>query len=112
MTYAEKLRDPRWQKKRLKILERDKWTCLACGSTKKTLEVHHAKYAGEDPWDTPDGFLVTLCGACHGQEHGKEPSSAYGFARVIADASLAAIRTAIQEGRPVLPATGEASHGR
>lgn len=27
MTYAEKLKDPRWQKKRLRILERDAFAC-------------------------------------------------------------------------------------
>lgn len=26
-TYAEKLKDPRWQKRRLEIFERDDWTC-------------------------------------------------------------------------------------
>ena len=26
-TYKQKLKDPRWQKKRLKVLERDDWKC-------------------------------------------------------------------------------------
>ncbi len=30
MTYAEQLKDPRWQKRRLEILQRDEWRCL-CG---------------------------------------------------------------------------------
>lgn len=30
MTYSQKLRDPRWQKKRLEILERDSFTCQHC----------------------------------------------------------------------------------
>ena len=38
-TYLEKLKDPRWQKKRLEILERDGWKCMACGEKEKTLRV-------------------------------------------------------------------------
>jgi len=30
-TYGEKLKDPRWQKKRLGLLEKADWTCLFCG---------------------------------------------------------------------------------
>ena len=31
MGYSEKLKDPRWQKKRLEILERDNFRCQYCG---------------------------------------------------------------------------------
>lgn len=64
MTYAEKLKDPRWQRKRLEILERDGWACRRCTSTTKTLHVHHLKY-GRDPWSVDDALLITLCDACH-----------------------------------------------
>lgn len=65
-TYAEKLRDPRWQKKRLKILERDKFKCCRCKSSKKTLNVHHGYYEwGKDPWDYEDWTLSTVCEDCH-----------------------------------------------
>lgn len=67
MTYADKLRDPRWQKKRLKILERDDWTCQWCGDSKKTLHIHHTKYLKE-PWDVEDEFLITVCETCHKSE--------------------------------------------
>lgn len=33
MSYAEQLKDPRWQKKRLEILNRDEWKCTWCLST-------------------------------------------------------------------------------
>ncbi len=70
-TYAEKLRDPRWQKKRLEILERDEWTCQLCGDKETTLVVHHRWYRkGKDPWDYPDNCLATLCESCHEQETG------------------------------------------
>lgn len=65
-TYSEKLRDPRWQKKRLQILDRDKWRCTDCFADDKTLHVHHLDYeSGAEPWDYPDHYLVTLCEECH-----------------------------------------------
>lgn len=64
ISYSEKLRDPRWQKKRLEILSRDKWTCLECGEMEKTLHVHHLYYCG-NPWDVPSFALRTLCESCH-----------------------------------------------
>jgi Mg2+ and Co2+ transporter CorA len=66
MTYAEKLKDPRWQKKRLEIMSRDKFTCRSCGDSSKTLNVHHCYYTkGAMPWDYPDSALVTYCERCH-----------------------------------------------
>lgn len=65
MTYSEKLRDPRWQKKRLQILERDGWACCACKSTTNNLQVHHLIYAKCDPWDYKPEALQTLCDSCH-----------------------------------------------
>lgn len=67
MTYSEKLKDPRWQKKRLKILERDEFSCKSCGDTEKTLNVHHIAY-DTNPWDTEDKLLITLCEECHEAE--------------------------------------------
>lgn len=65
-TYAEKLRDPRWQKKRLEILERDEWRCRRCGDPTKTLHVHHGYYEpGYEPWDYDSRTMWTLCEECH-----------------------------------------------
>lgn len=67
--YNEKLRDPRWQQKRLKVLERDGWKCKACGSKTIELHVHHINYVwGGDPWDASDDDLVSLCSECHNFE--------------------------------------------
>lgn len=72
--YAKKLLDPRWQKKRLEIFERDKFTFQICESTENTLHVHHRYYIwGNDPWDYPSESLVTLCDECHGQEEYLKP---------------------------------------
>jgi hypothetical protein len=64
MSYSEKLKDPRWQKKRLEVFNRDKFACLCCGRKDQTLHVHHLRYAAE-PWDTPMDHLETLCEQCH-----------------------------------------------
>lgn len=64
MTYTEKLSDPRWQKKRLQVLNRDGFACTFCGDTKTTLHVHHEKY-NKEPWDAELAYLTTLCKHCH-----------------------------------------------
>lgn len=63
--YSEKLKHPLWQKKRLEILEAANWRCSACGVEDKTLHVHHLRYAGDNPWDTPNELLECLCETCH-----------------------------------------------
>lgn len=64
--YWEKLKDPRWQKRRLEIMERDNFRCQGCGDQDKTLHVHHKIYErGKDPWDYEDNILVTYCEDCH-----------------------------------------------
>lgn len=63
-TYSEKLKSPKWQKKRLAILNRDKFTCLGCNDTETELHVHHVKYTKE-PFDAPNKDLQTLCKHCH-----------------------------------------------
>lgn len=69
MTYAEKLKDPRWQKKRLEILNRDSFTCRKCKDTKTTLHVHHTTYSSHmEPWEIPSEWLITLCSECHESE--------------------------------------------
>lgn len=69
-SYQDALRDPRWQKKRLKILERDGWKCVECNAEDKPLHVHHSYYhpGFEGPWAYPDHSLLTLCEECHSVE--------------------------------------------
>lgn len=84
MTYKEKLLDPRWQKKRLSILNRDEFTCKHCNSKDKTLHVHHLDYlALKDPWDYSDEFLLTLCHECHEEETKERPSDEKHILRAI-----------------------------
>ncbi len=66
MTYAEKLKDPRWQKKRLEVMERDDFKCKLCNDDSKTLHVHHKSYQyGKEPWDYELDNFTTLCYDCH-----------------------------------------------
>lgn len=65
-SYSAKLRDPRWQKKRLEVLSEAKFTCQDCGATDKELHIHHAYYIrGKEPWQYPGTLLTVLCKDCH-----------------------------------------------
>jgi hypothetical protein len=67
MNYKQKLLDPRWQKMRLNVLQRDDWSCQICESKEKTLHVHHIEYHPmiENPWEYEEDSLLTLCCECH-----------------------------------------------
>jgi len=64
--YWEKLKDPRWQRKRLEVMQRDDFKCVWCKSDDSELHVHHGFYRrGAEPWEHDDGELWTLCRKCH-----------------------------------------------
>ena len=66
VSYSEKLRDPRWQRRRLEIMGRDSFSCRRCLAEHITLNVHHRWYeSGKEPWEAEDAALVTLCEDCH-----------------------------------------------
>lgn len=66
-TYVDLLKDPRWQKKRLEVMERDKFMCTSCQSDETTLNVHHVVPYRKDtkPWEYENDELITLCEDCH-----------------------------------------------
>lgn len=71
--YWELLRDPRWQRRRLEIMERADFACEECGDNLSTLNVHHKVYRkGAAPWEYADQELITLCEQCHEAHHGLE----------------------------------------
>lgn len=67
-SYSEKLKHPKWQKKRLEILNRDKFTCQSCKAEDKTLHIHHFQYDNVEPWEYENYKLITLCEKCHEHE--------------------------------------------
>jgi len=67
--YIERLKNPKWQKLRLDVMQRDNFMCIACGDRESTLNVHHKYYKKNfEPWDYPKESLVTLCQQCHERE--------------------------------------------
>ena len=72
-TYRTKLQDPKWQKKRLEIMQRDDWKCMHCNDKTTMLSVHHKTYFDDrEPWEYDDNLLVTLCQPCHDWIHKME----------------------------------------
>lgn len=71
------LQDPRWQRKRLEIMDRDGWMCVACGASDKELHVHHLRYTGRD-WEASNEDLQTLCHECH-DKLGEHPKGGVGY---------------------------------
>lgn len=75
MDYKEQIKSPKWQKRRLEILQRDGFTCQVCGCKDKTLHVHHTVYIKDhNIWEYKDNQLITLCEECHEYEHMMEES--------------------------------------
>jgi hypothetical protein len=69
-SYAEKLLDPRWQKKRLEALNAAGFACSSCAATTITLHVHHKEYVkGREPWEYALDELEVLCAVCHSERH-------------------------------------------
>jgi 5-methylcytosine-specific restriction endonuclease McrA len=71
MKYSEKLKDPRWQKRRYEIIKQRKSTCEMCGYIGSKLNIHHLRYDGE-PWESKDEDLMLLCKECHRKKHRPE----------------------------------------
>jgi hypothetical protein len=70
LTYAEQLKSPLWQRKRLEMLEASGWECTECGTKETTLHVHHRQYIkGKMPWEYENTQLAVLCEDCHSEEH-------------------------------------------
>lgn len=62
-----------WKRKRKQVLERDNWECQKCkerGGYSKATTVHHIKHLTDRPdLALTDSNLVSLCSACHNEEH-------------------------------------------
>lgn len=68
MTYSEKLKDPRWQQKRLEVMQSAGFKCQMCGDAESTLHIHHVNYRkGAKPWEYELHELKCFCEHCHEQ---------------------------------------------
>jgi len=71
-SYSQKLKDPRWQRRRLEVFERDNFSCVVCRCKTKELQVHHVDYIpGVDTWEYPLDMLMTLDVDCHKEQQGR-----------------------------------------
>lgn len=83
MNYVDQLRHPKWQEKRLRILDRDNWTCSFCGNKEDILHVHHKEYSkGKKAWEYDNDNFISLCEHCHdilewAKKAGEEITSTY-----------------------------------
>lgn len=68
--YLDKLKDPRWQRKRLELMQSAGFRCQSCGDTEDSLNIHHVYYEKDaDPWSYPDNAYMVLCSRCHERWH-------------------------------------------
>jgi len=64
--YKDEIRDPRWQRKRLEIMNRDDFRCQLCKTSSNHLNVHHLYYLPKYKiWEYDNEAYVTLCESCH-----------------------------------------------
>ena len=72
MNYKEQIKSPKWQKKRLEVLELRGFKCEECKCEDKQLHVHHRFYIkGRKYWEYDNDVLQVLCEDCHQKEHEK-----------------------------------------
>jgi hypothetical protein len=69
-TYLEKLKDPRWQRKRLEAMQAAEFRCQWCQDDSTSLNVHHKDYLkGHEVWEYDIEQLAVLCEVCHKSGH-------------------------------------------
>lgn len=70
MNYAQQIKHPMWQKKRLEVLEANNFECEDCGAKEEELHVHHPFYRrGAMIWQYEASELQCLCHKCHKDAH-------------------------------------------
>jgi hypothetical protein len=63
------MRHPKWQKRRLEVLDIFNFTCTQCRAGDLELHVHHKIYrTGAKPWEYDDIELTVICKPCHEKE--------------------------------------------
>ena len=84
-TFAEQIKHPNWQRKRLEVLDDAGWECENCGATDVTLNVHHKQYIkGRMYWEYERHELECLCEGCHKAHHENQD----GLRRLLAEVDV------------------------
>ncbi len=95
MSYAERLKHPKWQRRRLEIMSLADFKCQKCAADDKPLHVHHKLYRdGAEPWDYADTELICLCETCHDFEHVPVHSAAE---MAVMESRLAVVRECLSD---------------
>lgn len=84
--YRSKYDDPRWQKMRLEIMQRDSFRCRDCGNSHNKLNVHHCRYV-RNPWEVEPIFLLTLCESSHEKRQELENAAKLAMALIFAQST-------------------------
>jgi 5-methylcytosine-specific restriction endonuclease McrA len=88
--YHEKLKDVRWQRRRLEVLNTTDFHCKSCGKGEDddvTLHVHHPYYEkGAEPWDNID--LIPVCEHCHKKYEDANRMLGEAMSKIPADAAV------------------------
>lgn len=72
-TYSEQIQSPKWQKKRLEILNLRGFKCEECGNEEQQLHVHHRAYIkNRKAWEYDNDIYQVLCSNCHEKVHQKK----------------------------------------
>jgi len=80
VSYSDLLKDPRWQKRRLEIMQRADFACEYCGDKTRTLHVHHLRYTkGASPWEYEEKDLKCVCEICHRPMTAATPHIGFGL---------------------------------
>ena len=100
--YSKRLKDPRWQRKRLDVMERDNFTCRDTGATDEPLNVHHCWYAKGGPWETPSEYMLTLTEEAHERRQQTEARAKQALGGIMASlppAELEKLTNQLEEAR-------------
>lgn len=80
-TYSEQYNSPKWQKKRLEILNLHGFKCDECDNKEeKQLHVHHRFYIkGRKVWEYDNDVFQVLCETHHKKIHNKNKQNCKAF---------------------------------
>jgi hypothetical protein len=82
--YSDKLADPRWQRKRLEILQAANFRCEDCGRGDIELQVHHCAYLpGKKTWEHDVSLLMCVCVYCHANRQNREDAIRVSLGRIM-----------------------------